>query len=245
MPKVPQSVVDQHTRRYKGPQPGSEGTRQRRRRPRHRDQPRRLRLRYSRRQNLTGRPSRSFHDFASAYRNTWQARMPARILLTRPDNRTGTQRGTAGWLASACPDMKALDSLTGSFAALLAPARGTGRSSSSGSTTREPPTCLTCTLSPGASNSTSRPPPPRSRSRTTTAARKASTRRPKRSKGHVRARRLRPPPPHPARIRARIVTTGTATEPLRKYLLTVLCGRASGGRLSGVAGRACGHGRGS
>jgi transposase len=53
-------------------------------------------------------------------------RRAVRILLTRPDNRTGTHRETAGRLASACPEMKALDSLIGSFAALLAPGPDNG-----------------------------------------------------------------------------------------------------------------------
>ena len=48
-------------------------------------------------------------------------RRAARILLTRPDNRTDAQRGTAERLASACPEMKALNELTGSFASMLAP----------------------------------------------------------------------------------------------------------------------------
>jgi transposase len=48
-------------------------------------------------------------------------RRATRILLTRPDNRTGAQRETAGRLASACPQMTALDALIGSFAALLVP----------------------------------------------------------------------------------------------------------------------------
>ena len=53
-------------------------------------------------------------------------RRAARILLTRPDNRTGAQRETAKRLPSACPEMTALDSLTGSFAALLVPGPGNG-----------------------------------------------------------------------------------------------------------------------
>jgi hypothetical protein len=53
-------------------------------------------------------------------------RRAVRILLTRPDNRTGAQRETAERLTSACPEMKAPDGLTGSFAALLAPGAGNG-----------------------------------------------------------------------------------------------------------------------
>jgi transposase len=48
-------------------------------------------------------------------------RKATQILLTSPDNLTDGQRETAGRLASACPEMKALASLIGSFAALLAP----------------------------------------------------------------------------------------------------------------------------
>ena len=48
-------------------------------------------------------------------------RKAAQILLTRPDNRTDTQRETAARLASACPEMKALATLIGSFAAMLVP----------------------------------------------------------------------------------------------------------------------------
>jgi hypothetical protein len=55
----------------------------------------------------------------------------------------------------------------------------------------------------------------RSRSPTTTGERKASTRRRKIKRDMFGARRLRAPaPPHPARIRSRITTTGSATEPL-------------------------------
>ena len=104
-------------------------------------------------------------------------RKATQILLTRPDNLTDGQRETAARLASACPEMEALASLIGSFAAMLTPAPETRTSSSSGSPTPAPPTCRTCTPSPGASTSTSRPPPPRSRSRTTTGERKASTTR--------------------------------------------------------------------
>ena len=48
-------------------------------------------------------------------------RRASRILLTRPDNRTGAQRETAERLASACPEMTALDDLVSSFAAMLVP----------------------------------------------------------------------------------------------------------------------------
>jgi transposase len=53
-------------------------------------------------------------------------RRAVRILLTRPDNRTDAQRETAERLASACPEMKALSILIGSFAVLLAPGAGNG-----------------------------------------------------------------------------------------------------------------------
>ena len=59
---------------------------------------------------------------ADAERPHLSPRRATRILLTRPDNRTSTQRETAERLASACPEMTALDDLIGSFAAMLAPA---------------------------------------------------------------------------------------------------------------------------
>ena len=59
------------------------------------------------------------------------------------------------------------------------PTRATTPGSGSGSPTRAPPTCPTCTHSPAASTWTSRPPRPRSRCRTTTAAPKESTPRPR------------------------------------------------------------------
>lgn len=58
---------------------------------------------------------------ADAERPHLSPRRAARILLTRPDNRTDSQHETAGRLALACPEMKALNSLIGSFAALLVP----------------------------------------------------------------------------------------------------------------------------
>jgi hypothetical protein len=48
-------------------------------------------------------------------------RKATQILLTRPDNLADAQRETAGRLASACPEMKALASLITSFAAMLTP----------------------------------------------------------------------------------------------------------------------------
>ena len=58
------------------------------------------------------------------------------------------------------------------------PTRATTPGSASGSPTRAPRTCPTCTHSPAASTWTSRPPPPRSPSRTTTDAPRESTPRP-------------------------------------------------------------------
>ena len=58
---------------------------------------------------------------ADAERPHLSPRRATRILLTRPDNRTDAQRETAGHLASACPEMTALDDLIGSFAAMLVP----------------------------------------------------------------------------------------------------------------------------
>jgi transposase len=58
---------------------------------------------------------------ADAERPHLSPRRATRILLTRPDNRTDSQRETAGRLASACPEMTALNDRIGSFAALLVP----------------------------------------------------------------------------------------------------------------------------
>jgi transposase len=58
---------------------------------------------------------------ADAERPHMAPRKAAQIMLTRPDNLTDAQRETAARLASACPEMKALASLIGSFAAMLAP----------------------------------------------------------------------------------------------------------------------------
>jgi transposase len=58
---------------------------------------------------------------ADAERPHIAPRKATQILLTRPVNLTGGQRETAGRLASACPEMKALASLIGSFAAMLDP----------------------------------------------------------------------------------------------------------------------------
>ncbi len=58
---------------------------------------------------------------AGAGRPHLPPRRATRILLTRPDNRTGAQRETAERLAPACPEMTAPDDLTGSFAAMLVP----------------------------------------------------------------------------------------------------------------------------
>jgi len=48
-------------------------------------------------------------------------RKAAQILLTKPDNLTDRQRETTARISSACPEMKALASLIGSFAAMLDP----------------------------------------------------------------------------------------------------------------------------
>lgn len=63
---------------------------------------------------------------ADAERPHLAPRKAAQILLTRPENRTDGQRETAVRLASACPEMKALASLIGSFAAMLDPAPANG-----------------------------------------------------------------------------------------------------------------------
>lgn len=48
-------------------------------------------------------------------------RRATRLLLTRPDNLTDQQRERIGQLASACPEIAALQSLIGAFASLLKP----------------------------------------------------------------------------------------------------------------------------
>lgn len=48
-------------------------------------------------------------------------RKATQILLTRPDNLPDDQRETAGRLSGACPEMTALSSLIGKFAAMLDP----------------------------------------------------------------------------------------------------------------------------
>jgi len=48
-------------------------------------------------------------------------RKATQILLTRPDNLPDDQRETAGRLSGACPEMAALSSLIGKFAAMLDP----------------------------------------------------------------------------------------------------------------------------
>ena len=58
---------------------------------------------------------------ADADRPHLSPRKATQILLTRPDSLTGAQRETAARLSAACPEMKALASLIGSFAALLVP----------------------------------------------------------------------------------------------------------------------------
>ena len=58
---------------------------------------------------------------ADAERPHIAPRTAAQILLTRPDNLTDGQRETAARISSACPEMKALASLIGSFAAMLDP----------------------------------------------------------------------------------------------------------------------------
>ncbi len=49
-------------------------------------------------------------------------RRAARLLLTRPDRLTVAQQERLGQLASACPEIAALNALVGAFAALLKPA---------------------------------------------------------------------------------------------------------------------------
>ena len=58
---------------------------------------------------------------ADAPRPHLSPRKAVQLLLSKPDNLNGSQRETAARLSSSCPEMKALASLIGSFAALLAP----------------------------------------------------------------------------------------------------------------------------
>ena len=58
---------------------------------------------------------------ADAPRSHLSPRKAAQLLLSKPENLNDAQRETAGRLASACPEMKTLASLIGSFAAMLAP----------------------------------------------------------------------------------------------------------------------------
>jgi transposase len=58
---------------------------------------------------------------ADAPRSHLSPRKAAQLLLSKPENLNDAQRETAGRLASSCPEMKALASLIGFFAAMLAP----------------------------------------------------------------------------------------------------------------------------
>ena len=58
---------------------------------------------------------------ADAERPHIAPRKAAQILLTRPGNLADSQLGTAARLSTACPEMKALAKLIGSFAAMLVP----------------------------------------------------------------------------------------------------------------------------
>jgi transposase len=58
---------------------------------------------------------------ADAPRSHLSPRRAARLLLSNPENLTGAQRETAARMSEACPEVKALAGLIGSFAALLAP----------------------------------------------------------------------------------------------------------------------------
>ena len=58
---------------------------------------------------------------ADAPRSHLSPRKAVQLLLSRPDNLNDSQRETAARLSSSCPEIKALASLIGSFAALLVP----------------------------------------------------------------------------------------------------------------------------
>jgi transposase len=60
---------------------------------------------------------------ADAHRPHLSPRKAVQLLLSKPENLTAAQRETTARLASACPEMKALAGLIGSFAALLVPDR--------------------------------------------------------------------------------------------------------------------------
>jgi hypothetical protein len=86
---------------------------------------------------------------ADAHRPHLSPRKAAQLLPGKPENLTAAQRETTARLASACPEMKALASLIGSFAALLVPTSRTRGSSCGGSPRRGPLTCRISTHSPG------------------------------------------------------------------------------------------------
>jgi hypothetical protein len=85
---------------------------------------------------------------ADARRPHLSPRRATRIFLTRPDNRTGAQRETAERLASACPETTALDGLTGSLAAMLAPAPANEEKLQQWIAAARAADLPTCTLSP-------------------------------------------------------------------------------------------------
>jgi hypothetical protein len=58
---------------------------------------------------------------ADAPRSHLPPRKAVQLLLSKPDNLNDSQRATAARLTSSCPELKALASLIGSFAALLVP----------------------------------------------------------------------------------------------------------------------------
>jgi transposase len=61
---------------------------------------------------------------ADAPRSHLSPRKAVQFLLSKPDSLNDAQRETAARLSSSCPEMKALASLIGSFAALLVPGPG-------------------------------------------------------------------------------------------------------------------------
>jgi hypothetical protein len=100
-------------------------------------------------------------------------RRAARLLLTRPENLTESQRDRLEALAAACPEMTALAGVVRSFAVLLVPHKDNPAQLAAGPPPHARRICHTCTPSPEASTRTSTPSPRPSPSITTTGAPKA------------------------------------------------------------------------
>ena len=77
-------------------------------------------------------------------------RRVTRLLLTRPDALSDSQRALLGELTAACPEMTSLAGLVRSFAALLRPDPGNEARLRTGPRPPGPRTCRACTPSPAA-----------------------------------------------------------------------------------------------